>query len=117
MAEIYGKPHAYFETGTEGVYWAVIEDNVSGYEGLHILENGDHLTIYSNNVEGQALFSDFINKDTVTGLQPRPFNPDFKQQVALGMWVHWIQEGYDPDKWAEFFINENLRVKLLRARR
>lgn len=39
----------YFETGTEGTVWSLIEDGKPGYDGLRQIENGDHLTIYMEN--------------------------------------------------------------------
>lgn len=44
---IYGALEAFAETGTEGVLWAVHEYGAAGYDGLHILKDGDMLTIYS----------------------------------------------------------------------
>lgn len=110
---IRGVTHAYFETGTEGVWWALIEENVFGYEDLNVLDDGDHLMIYKDGYDSEIIFSGFIKKDKLTGARSRPFNPYFKQQVALGMWVHWIQEGWHPDDWARLFVEKEHRAILL----
>lgn len=109
MRKIIGTPYAYAETGTEGFYWSVTEDGIeemkSPYDGLHLLEEDDHLMI--TNKEGQVLFEGVIKKDTETGKIPRPFNPSYLQQVAGGVWVHWIQKGFDPDIWADLFADNS----------
>ncbi|HWD40180.1 MAG TPA: hypothetical protein VG944_15125 [Fimbriimonas sp.] len=106
----------WFETGLEGVVWALEEEEIQGYSGLHPIDEGDHLTILDS--DGNALWSGTIVKDRKTGLATRPFNPNFKQQVALGHWVHWIQQGFTPDEWASFFIRadcDRLRGRLSKA--
>lgn len=46
MLKIQGRGEAYWETGTEGVLWAVIDDQKPDYDGLYVLKDGDHLTIF-----------------------------------------------------------------------
>jgi len=90
------------ETGTEGGYWAFqdsrhIQENGASwsYEGLHILENGDHLTIYHPD-EGKEVWSGVIN------LKQYPlFTED-----ASGLWIHEEQIGIGRDVWAEYFFQE-----------
>lgn len=115
---IRGTTHAYFETGTEGIWWALVEEGVYGYEALNILEEGDRLAIYEDDYNSKVLFEGLIKKDKLTGLRSRPFNPYFKQQVALGMWIHWVQEGWEPDQWAELFMTPGkYRAVLLTAKK
>jgi len=101
---INGVLHDWFETGTEGVIWALIDDDHpdGDYDGLHVIHEGDHLTILSET--GQATWQGIIKCDRKIGAIPRPTNPNYIQQAALGCWVHWIQTGFEPDRWAEFFI-------------
>jgi|AntRauTorckE6833_2_1112554.scaffolds.fasta_scaffold31933_1 hypothetical protein len=108
-----GIPYAYFETGTEGVYWAIIEDNKSGYDALHLIEEGDVLTIF--NKDGQVIFSDKIFKDTETGKRARGFGSEIEQQTALGLWIHWVQKGWTPDDWATLFLTEEARASLVKG--
>lgn len=103
-----GVLEGWFETGTEGVIWTLYEDGKKGYEGMHCLEDGDHLTVWEvatgrqvfkgmvkfDNKIGERLYTDFY-PDAVKGL---------RQQCALGYWVHGIQEGFDPDSWARLFF-------------
>ncbi len=37
----------FFETGTEGTIWSVLDDDERGYEALHTIDDGDHLTIHN----------------------------------------------------------------------
>jgi len=61
-----GKLHLYSETGTEGGYWAfqdfqyiTLEDKWS-YEGLHILADGDQLSIFNQNNKDEIIWSGII---------------------------------------------------------
>lgn len=110
MITVSGLTHTYFETGMEGVEWIVqdskhIHHNGMGgwsVEGMNVLEEGDQLTITSQT--GEELFSGTIKKDYVTGRKKTPYGT---QQVAAGLWCHWIQEGFKPDDWAALFNKEN----------
>ena len=87
---------------TEGTVWALQEDGKDGYDGLVLVEQGDHLTITSPN--GDTLFEGLIVADRSTGWQRHQPNEDHGQPVALGRWVHWTQRGFSPDDWARLFI-------------
>lgn len=54
---------------------------------------------------GQVLFDDYIAMDTEIGKAQRPFS-QIVQPQAKGLWIHWTQKGFLPDKWAELFIYE-----------
>ena len=97
-----GKLFDWFETGLEGVVWALQDDLHEGYDGLRVIEKGDHLTVFG--ARRRVLWSGTIRKDRKTGARPRPGNPKFIQPVACGCWVHWIQKGFKPDRWAKFFM-------------
>ena len=49
---IHGALDAFAETGTEGVIWSVHEYGKAGYEGLHCLQDGDELTVYTKVTNG-----------------------------------------------------------------
>jgi hypothetical protein len=83
-----GKLIGYFETGTEGVFWALQNDNLPGYEGLTLLEAGDKIEIYAKDMERTQ----------------RP-SSNVYQPKAMGMWIHWTQYGFCPDKWASYFMD------------
>lgn len=92
----------FFETGTEGVIWSVYDDDNRGYDGLHTIEEGDHLTICDQ--LGHRIWAGIIRCDRKAGWKRYPLNPKYGQPCALGHWVHWTQKGFKPDVWARFFI-------------
>lgn len=103
METISGTLFGYFETGVEGILWALQRDGVSGYEGLVVLERGDHLRIYD--ADKKVVFDGIINPNTDIGVHRRP-NTTISQPVALGRWIHWTQDGFEPDVWANYFISK-----------
>lgn len=105
--EYHGVLEGYWETGTEGVQWVLLEDGYSGYEAFREIEAGDHLTVYDDH--DVVLFADTIKQDRKTGWRPYPLNPSCGQQCALGFWIHWIQQGWDPDAWAYLFLRDQLK--------
>lgn len=50
--DIHGSLEAFSEQGTEGIIWAIHEYGKKGYEGLHILKNGDDLSVFSRVTDG-----------------------------------------------------------------
>ena len=77
----------------------VCEENWS-YEGLHVLEDGDQLTIYHPN----------NNKKVWSGVIALKQHPMFTED-ASGLWIHADQIGIDRKIWAEYFFKE-YRAKL-----
>jgi hypothetical protein len=51
---VYGALEPFCETGTEGIVWSVHEYGVPSYPGLHCLEDGDELTVYSTVRDGDV---------------------------------------------------------------
>jgi hypothetical protein len=97
-----GELEGFFETGSEGVHWMMYEDGKKGYEGLQAIEDYDHLVVTA--ADGTMLFDGEIEWDWKVGYQPYPMNPKLGQQCALGMWVHGIQKGWEPDEWGKLFF-------------
>lgn len=96
-----GVCHFYSETGTEGGLWAFQDSDYMSpqgwsYEGLHILENGDRLTIFSPDNPARIVWSGVIS------LRPHPL---FTESV-FGCWIHADQEGVDRETWATYFFEE-----------
>jgi hypothetical protein len=102
----------YFETGCEGLVWALQRDGLDGYKGLVCLEEGDLVTIRSP--EGRVLFEDTIKQDYENGTIPRYEGAKHTQVTALGYWVHWSQAGWAPDDWAKLFLEQGNRGTLRR---
>ena len=89
------------ETGTEGGFWAFqderfIEPTRYSYDGLHILVDGDKLTIYSKDSSKSVVWSGIIS------LIPYPA---FTEDVE-GLWIHSDQRGVKRKEWAKFFCDE-----------
>ena len=66
------------------------------YKGLHILENGDQLTIFSPDNPTQVVWS-----GTISLRQHPSFTED-----AFGAWIHADQEGITRETWATYFFKE-----------
>ncbi|MEK7464483.1 MAG: hypothetical protein AAB617_01755 [Patescibacteria group bacterium] len=64
------------------------------YEGLHILKNGDRLTIYSPDNSQGVVWSGTIKLKRY---------PVFTEH-AFGMWIHADQEEVEREVWAEWFM-------------
>lgn len=113
MTEFKGELYGFFETGTEGVIWTLIKDDLKGYEALETIKEGDHLKVF--NTDGSIAFDGTIKEDYEIGYRPYPLNPEYGQPCALGMWIHWTQSGWQPDDWAKLFFHQpTLRAELTR---
>jgi len=99
------------EQGSEGLSWVLQEPNPqSAWDGFHMLQNGDHLTIYKE--DGSIAWQGVINLEHKTGWQRYPRNPDPRigQQSAFGMWVHGNQRGFkNIEDWAEMFMVSDMK--------
>lgn len=99
-----GQLNAFFETGTEGVIWAVSVDGLLGYDSLLPLENGDGLLIYGPN--GEVAWEGTVDLEYERRQRAYPSNPQYSQQEVCGYWVHGLQRDQDPETWAQAFIQE-----------
>lgn len=112
----------YFETGTEGVCWAVIEEGVSGYESLNVmgfsLEERFRLKIFLESGDGQ--FKNKVFDDHLLFL-PSFFgsaHPYFKkhlqtwpsglgqQFVLRNMWIHDLPLNIDLGFWEALMFDK-----------
>lgn len=106
--EISGVLIPFFETGTEGILWALEEHPPKGgYEGLHILKDGDYLTVFGDS--GEIIWEGTIKLEYKTGYRPYPLNPKYGQQAVFGCWIHGNQEGMDLEEWASMFFAGEMR--------
>ena len=113
--EVIGRLNNFFETGSEGVYWAIQKAAIgfqqgSSYDALFYLEEGDYLEVYDINelyVHGKhkVIWSGVIKKDLKSHMSTRPTNPEIKQQNILGYWVHWLQQDFENhEQWCWLFV-------------
>jgi hypothetical protein len=72
------------------------KDNWS-YVGLHILADGDHLTIYGKSGPETVIWSGIVR------LRPYPCYTE----KALGCWIHADQEGVQREVWGRWFFDGN----------
>lgn len=131
MKEIKGITYLYYETGTEGAYYAVLDESKSDfYESLVLLEENDEIIIWNKN-KTQIIYQGAIKKDRQKNLTQfswvekyrnnqvefrEKFNRDFpskeeielyySQQASLGIWVHWLQADVDDKLWTQWFLEE-----------
>lgn len=103
-----GRLDPFFETGTEGIIWSLVENGKSGYDALVIIEKGDYLKIY--NPDDSIAFKGVIRPDPKAGWTEFPQNPGHGQPSALGYWIHWTQKGWGPDDWAALFFNYDIKT-------
>jgi len=107
MKQIKGVLHAFWETGTEGVYWALQDfeymiepsewqkshgvDKAWDYGGLNILETGDWLTIIDP--DGNTVWGGLVSIDHTVRSYGR-------------YWVHGMPDNFDKDTWYNIFVVE-----------
>ena len=106
--ELRGVLHFWSETGTEGGYWAFQDEQFISpptkdwpherwsYDGLHVLKNGDKLTIYSKENKTKIVWAGAIKLK-----EYRLFT-----ESASGMWIHADQEGIERKIWAGWFFEQ-----------
>ncbi|OGL73682.1 hypothetical protein A3C96_01370 [Candidatus Uhrbacteria bacterium RIFCSPHIGHO2_02_FULL_60_10] len=106
--ELVGVCYFHSETGTEGGYWAFQDSRFISppapgsqheqwsYQGLHVLEDGDRLTILSPDDRSRVVWTGVI-KLRQLGL--------FKEDAG-GLWIHADQEGVDRKIWSRYFFKE-----------
>jgi hypothetical protein len=110
MSRIIGVLDAFFETGTEGTLWAIIDNDKTGYEALNILKDGDYLFVEGDG--GDIVWEGEVKLDYEVNYEPYPSRPEFGQQCVLGYWVHGLQEGLPPETWATWFFESRPAVLL-----
>jgi len=64
------------------------------YEGLHVLKDGDQLTIHAPDDPDEVIWS-----GTIKLIEHRTFT-----EKVFGMWIHADQEGIERQRWAQWFF-------------
>jgi hypothetical protein len=131
--KIHGVLHGWFETGSEGTSWAIqdekfIDDKgMYSYDGLHIIEDGDHLEILSPDKK----VSIWEGKVSLLGqwhaeahpylkqyIKAAPYNPEYKQLSLAGRWIHRIPANVDLGLWSYVFLfKEDFRGVLTKKKK
>jgi hypothetical protein len=101
--KIRGLGQAFWETGTEGVFWSVQDaKHPTGYDGLFILENGDHLTIFDKDDMAKTLWRGEITLEYESHRETNEYG--YCGQAISGCWVHGLQRTRDVEQWATYFF-------------
>ena len=104
---LHGVTFFWSETGTEGGHWAFQDSKYItqhptlgtqfGYEGLHVLHEGDYLTIYDKTDSKKVMWEGKIELSLL---------PLF-QEDAFGCWIHNDQRGISRADWAKMFMEQH----------
>lgn len=70
--------------------------NSFDYQGLHVLKNGDHLTIFDKKNPKKVIW------DGVIDFAPHGLFTEH----AMGMWIHASQNGIGRGTWGKWFMQE-----------
>src|SRR3989338_10876642 len=98
---------SYTAKGSQGVLWILREDGKEGGDAIIFLEPGDELLVYKDDGSAPLYEKIKIVPDNKTGHHPFPGDSELGQQLVLGgHWIHWIQEGWQPEDWARLFIRD-----------
>ena len=84
-------------------------DGSWSYDGLHLLQDGDHLTIFSKEREKKA--RSVVWEGVVDLLQFGLFT-----ESASGLWIHADQKGISRETWSEWFF-KHFPARLTKAGR
>lgn len=101
----------FFETGTEGIIWSVVDNDLDGIGALVPLLDGDYLFV--EDLEGSIIWEGEVQFEYTTNYRQRGYN-GCGQQAVLGYWVHGLQEGVEPETWATWFF-EGRRAVLIKG--
>lgn len=106
-----------YEPGSDGVRWAFTTDYSTAtrpYQNLHILHDGDTLTILAE--DGSVRWSGVISFEYETGWRPfsRRSEPGFGQQEVGGFWVNGVQRGWALADWADLFFGHEVALPAVR---
>ena len=89
------KPGVALPQCSDGEHQEDIADELS-YEGLHILKDGDCLTIFAKDDSVRVVWEGTIKLHRF---------PPFAEH-AFGLWIHDDQEGILREEWAQWFFKE-----------
>lgn len=109
MKKIKGVLEPFFETGTEGILWALYDDEENGYQSLHILNKSNYLKVFDK--DGNIYWEGEIDLEYERNYSAYPLNPKYGQQALLGYWINGLQKNVEPEFWGKMFCNK-MRAEL-----
>lgn len=68
-----------------------------------MLEEGDYLDVYSN--DQTLIFDGVIKPNRNMRAHTAPL-ATCSQPCICGLWVYWVQDGFESDGWVDLFVNE-----------
>ena len=113
--EVYGLLVDWFDTGSEGIHWAIQRAPTGAVKGasyvdLFFIEDSDYLEIYCpstlyTDLQHKVIWSGDIKKDFTSLLTQSSLVPEYKQQNVCGRWVKWLQQDFDDhEQWFWYFM-------------
>lgn len=107
MEEYTGKLGWWFETGSEGIEWIFRIDGKEGLFDFLAIEEDDHLIVYE--ADDSIIFDGIIICDHKIDGKPEQ---KYRQLCVFdAFWIHWTQQGWQPDDWALLFMRHDLEAK------
>lgn len=103
---IEGKLLAYSEQGTEGCVWCIDEADKDGYDGLHKVESGNLLKVFTDATKSNILWQGIVALEYDRLQTGNYLNPDFILQDIFGVSVRGLQKNLSPHEWANMFFDE-----------
>ena len=101
------------EAAELGTFWAVADNNLTGYDALNILQDGDYLFVEDGNT--QIEWEGAINLNRTTNLKKHPYDSNRMRQLVNDCVVNGIQEGVNPERWLLWFLEERPAVLIRRV--
>lgn len=122
----------YFETGTEGTYWAIQDENYINkdspypysHKGRHLIENKNHLTIYYPDggiicwegvirLEGLHYFKHSFKFKLLNyfDIYIKKHQTGIEQLNLGGLWVHSLPLNVDLALWFKIFVTDSGKWK------
>lgn len=117
---IYGYLEPFAEQGTEGIVWCVYDpsqntaDGKQSYDGLHLLEKGDLLKIFTDESRKGLAWEGTIDFDYEAEKEPIEGFAHLVVQRVGGCTVNGVQKGVKPDTWFGYFV-KSLPAELTKA--
>lgn len=105
MSKTYiGELDAYCNFGTDGVLWALYDDNRNGPSSTHFIKSGDYLKVLDN--KDTVVWEGTIQFEYQRRFRNYPTNPEYGQQEVFGFWVNGFEETLAPEVWGDWFFKK-----------